>query len=136
MLAAGNIQRSKIGNTRLDASLDFFAIAAPSSDRLYAADGETASERVLTWPMSTGFNLGWQATPFQKATLQYQSRYDWYVKDRTTAEDFDVPSSTLTQGIGGAWEYRRGGYSLLLDGTWFGRATWAAWGSPPVGCAA
>jgi hypothetical protein len=128
VLAAGNIQRSKIGTTRLDASVDFFAIAAPSSDRLYAADGETASERVLSWPMSTGFNLGWQATTFQKATLQYQGRFDWYVKDRTTAESFDVPSSTLTQGIGGAWEYRRAGYSLLLNGTWFGRATWEPWG--------
>jgi len=50
------------------------------------------------------------------------------VKDRTTAENFDVPSSTLTQGIGGAWEYRRAGYSLLLNGAWFGRAAWAPWG--------
>lgn len=128
VLAAGNIQRAKIGNTRLDASLDFFAIAAPSSDRIYAADSEAAGERVLTWPLSTGFNLGWQATPFQKATLQYQARFDGYVKDRTTSEVFDVPSSTVTQGIGGAWEYRRGGYSLLLNGTWFGRATWRPWG--------
>jgi hypothetical protein len=128
VLAAGNIQRSKIGNTRLDASLDFFAIAAPSSDRLYSPGGEAASERVLTWPLSTGFNLGWQATTFQKATLQYQARFDGYVRDRTTAEDFVVPSSTVTQGIGGAWEYRRAGYSLLLNGTWFGRAAWRPWG--------
>jgi hypothetical protein len=128
VLAAGNIQRAKIGKTRLDASLDFFAIAAPSSDRIYATDGEAAGERVLTWPLSTGFNLGWQATTFQKATLQYQARFDGYVKDRTTAEDFDVPTSTVTQGIGGAWEYRRAGYSLLLNGTWFGRAAWAPWG--------
>jgi hypothetical protein len=39
-----------------------------------------------------------------------------------------VPSSTVTQGLGGAWEYRRAGYSLLLNGTWFGRATWQPWG--------
>ena len=91
---------------------------------------------MLTWPLSTGFNLGWQATPFQKATLQYQFRFDGYVRDRTTAEDFDVPSSTVTNGIGGAWEYRRGGYSLLLNGTWFGRATWQAWGFRQPGEAA
>ena len=35
VLAAGNIQRPKLGSTMLDASLDFFAIAVPSSDRLY-----------------------------------------------------------------------------------------------------
>src|SRR4051812_258918 len=136
VLAAGNIQRSKIGNTHLDASVDFFAIAVPSSDRLYTSDSEVASERVLTWPLSTGFNLGWQATPFQKATLQYQARFDAYVKDRTTADNFDVPSSTVTHGIGAAWEYRRGGYSLLLNGTWFGRATWAPWGLREPGATA
>jgi len=128
VLAAGNVQRSKIGKTHLDASIDFFGIAAPSSDRLYSASGESASERVLNWPESTGFNLGWQATPFQKATFQYQLRFDGYVKDRTTSDTFDVPSSTLTQGLGGAWEYRRGGYSLLLNGARFTRASWQPWG--------
>ena len=41
-----------------------------------------------------------------------------------------MPSSTVTNGIGGAWEYRRGGYSLVLNGAWFARATWQAWGLP------
>jgi len=72
VLAAGNIQRSKIGHTRLDASIDFFGIAAPSSDRVYGAAAESKAERVLNWPETTGFNLGWQATPFQKATFQCQ----------------------------------------------------------------
>jgi hypothetical protein len=128
VLAAGNIQRSKIGHTHLDASLDFFGIAAPSSDRVYGAAAESKAERVLNWPETTGFNLGWQATPFQKATFQYQLRFDGFTRDTTTAETFDVPSSTVTQGFGGAWEYRRAGYSLLLNGTWFGRASWKPWG--------
>jgi hypothetical protein len=128
VLAAGNIQRPKLGKTRLDASLDFFAIAPPSSDRIYEAGGEAAAERVLTWPLSTGLNLGWQATPFQKVSTQYQFRFDGYVRDTTTAQTFTVPSSTITQGIGGAWEYRRGGYSLLANGTWFARAAWKEWG--------
>jgi hypothetical protein len=128
VLAAGNIQRSKIGHTHLDASLDFFGIAAPSSDRVYGEVTESKAERVLNWPETLGFNLGWQATPFQKATLQYQFRFDGYTRDTTTADNFDVPSSTVTHGIGGAWEYRRGGYSLLLNGTWFGRGAWEPWG--------
>ena len=130
VLAAGNIQRSKIGHTRLDASLDFFGIAAPSSDRVYTATGESKGERVLNWPETTGFNLGWQATPFQKATFQYQFRFDGFAPDTTTVDTFDVPSSTVTQGIGGAWEYRRGGYSLLLNGARFYRASWQPWGLP------
>jgi hypothetical protein len=108
--------------------VDFFAIAVPSSDRLFAAGGEDPGARVLTWPLSTGINVGWQATPYQKATFQYQFRFDGYVRDRTTADGFRVPSSTVTNGVGGAWEYRRGGYSFVANGTWFTRAAWRPWG--------
>ena len=67
---------------------------------------------------------------FRKPRFQYQFRFDGYVRDRTTDEAFTVPSSTVTNGLGGAWEYRRGGYSLLLDGAWFVRASWQDWGLP------
>jgi hypothetical protein len=129
VLAAGNIQRPKLGSTRLNASLDFFAIAAPSSDRVYGPRGEAESERVLTWPLSTGINLGWQITSFQRATLQYQLRFDAYVRDRTTSATFQTPSSTLTNGIGAAWEYRRGGYNFLVNSAWYARSGWEDWGS-------
>jgi hypothetical protein len=121
VLAAGNIQRPKLGSTPLDASVDFFAIAAPSSDRVFGPEGEREDERVLTWPLSSGLNIGWQYTAFQKAQFQYQFRFDGYVPDRTTAETFDVPPSTITNGFGGAWEYRRGGYSFVANGTWYQR---------------
>ena len=121
VLAAGNIQRPKLGSTPLDASVDFFAIAAPSSDRLYGPEGEREDQRVLTWPLSTGLNLGWQYTAFQKAQFQYQFRFDGYVRDRTTSESFALPASTITNGVGGAWEYRRAGYSVVANGTWYRR---------------
>ena len=130
VLAAGNIQRPKLGSTPFDASVDFFGIAVPSSDRIYSQSGERTGERVLTWPLSTGLNVGWQYTPFQKVTAQYQFRFDGFVRDTTTSDAFDVPSSTVTNGIGASWEYRRGGYSLVLNGARFRRATWQAWGLP------
>jgi hypothetical protein len=128
VLAAGNLQRPKLGGTPLDASVDFFAIAVPSSDRLYDAGGERESERLLTWPLTTGLNLGWQYTPFQKLTGQYQFRFDGYVRDTTTADSYRVPASTVTNGFGAAWEYRRAGYSAGVNATWFARATWREWG--------
>ena len=128
VLAAGNIQRPKLGGTPLDASLDFFAIAPPASDRLYVSGGELEEERLLTWPLTTGVNLGWQYTPFQKASVQYQFRFDGFVRDRTTSETFVVPSSTTTNGLGGAWEYKRGGYSIAVNGSWFARSSWKPWG--------
>lgn len=128
VLAAGNLQRSNVGVRNLDASIDFFAIAVPATDRLFGPGGEDEGTRVLTWPLSTGINLGWQVTPFQKATFQYQFRFDGFVKDRTTSEAFTTPSSTVSNGIGGAWEYRRGGYSFVSNGAWFARAAWRPWG--------
>ncbi len=95
VLAAGNIQRPKLGGTPFDASVDFFAIAVPSSDRLYEASGEREEERLLTWPLTTGLNLGWQFTPFQKVSTQYQFRFDAFARDRTTV-----------RGVRGAREHR------------------------------
>ena len=130
VLAAINIQRPKVPHTPFDASLDFFGIAVPSSDRRYDSAGEHPSERVITWPITTGLNLGWQYTPFQKVTFQYQFRFDGYHADTTTAENFVVPSSTITNGLGGAYEYRRGGYSAVANGAWYARGRWKPWGTP------
>jgi hypothetical protein len=130
VLAAGNIQRPKIGNTPLDASVDFFAIAVPSNERLYEEGGENPSEALLTWPLTAGLNLGWQFTPFQKAGAQYQFRFDGYIRDRETAESYVPPPSTTTHGIGVSWEYRRGGYSVVLNGLWNKRLGWRPWGDP------
>jgi len=130
VLAAINVQRPKVPHTPFDASVDFFGIAVPSSDRRYDAAGEHPGERVITWPLNTGFNLGWQYTPFQKATLQYQFHFDGFHADTTTTADFVVPASTITNGLGGAYEYRRGGYSAVLNGAWYGRGRWTPWGVP------
>ena len=129
VLAAGNVQRSDIGGTPLDASVDFFAIAAPSTERIFDAGGEREAERLLTWPLTVGGNLGWQFTPFQKLTGQYHFRFDGYARERTTAASFRVPASSITNGVGGTWDYRRGGYTVLLAGTWYARTGWAAWGT-------
>jgi hypothetical protein len=128
VLAAINIQRPKIGHTPFDVSVDMFGIAVPSSDRVHDARGERSGERVITWPETTGLNLGWQFTPFQKGTFQYQLRFDGYHKDTTTVDAFQVPSSTITNGVGGAYEYRRGGYSFVANGAWYDRASWKPWG--------
>ncbi len=130
VLAAGNVQRPKMGSTPFDGSIDFFAIAVPSSDRLYDASGEHEKERLLTWPLTTGANIGWQYTPFQKVSGSYQFRFDGFTRDVTTSEDYVVPASTITNGFGGGWEYRRGGYSAVANGAWFSRVGWKPWGAP------
>lgn len=133
VLIAGNVQRSRLGGTPLDGSLDFFAIAVPSTERLYDAAGERDAERLLTWPLTVGGNLGWQYTAFQKVTAQYHFRFDGYTRERTTSEEYRVPATSLTNGLGVAWEYRRAGYQVTFGGQWFGRLGWRAWGLPEQG---
>ena len=130
VLAAGNIQRSRALFGRIDASLDFFGMAPPSTDRLFSVGGERKSERLLTWPLSTGLNLGWQATSYQRLSGQYQFRFDGYVRDSATSDGYVTPSSTVTNGVGLLYEYRRSGYSATANGVWARRASWRPWGDP------
>ncbi len=129
VLAAGNIQRPKFGADTIDASVDFFAIAAPSSDRVYTAQGEAKDERDpdLAADHRRQSRLAGDALHQGDAAVPAALRR---LRPRpTTVESYRLPSSTLTNGIGGAWEYQRGGYSVVLNGTWFARASWRDWGS-------
>ena len=130
VLAAGNIQRPKAIANRIDASVDFFAIAPPSTDRIFGPGGELEEQSLLTWPMSTGLNLGWQATTYQRVSGQYLFRFDGYVRDSTTSQDYVTPTSTVTNGFGLLYEYRRSGYSVTANGSWSRRMSWRPWGEP------
>jgi hypothetical protein len=79
-------------------------------------------------PLSTGVNIGYRLSPFQRLTGHYELKYDWYSRDETTAPDFIVPSSTATQGEGVGYEYRRRGYSLLANAAAYQRSSWSPWG--------
>jgi hypothetical protein len=128
VLVLGNVQKGKLFGSRFDGSVDLFAIAVPGSDRVYGPTGERERQRLLTWPFTAGANIGWQLDAFQKLTANYQFRFDGYIADRATADDFVVPSSTVTNGLGGGYEFRRGGYSMTAAATWYDRVGWRDWG--------
>jgi MucB/RseB N-terminal domain len=128
ILALANVQRPKAFGDKVSASVDLFAIAVSSNDQVYDASGERRGQRLRNRPFSTGLNLGWQASSFQKISGSYQFRYDSYGRDGGTDVDFRAPSSTVTNGFGLAYEYRRGGYTLQATGTHYRRGSWEAWG--------
>jgi hypothetical protein len=128
VFGAGNIQRPNLWGGRFDASVDFFWLAVKSNDSVFDARGELTGERVGHVPASTGLNLGFQATPFQKLAGHYELRYDGYSRDSRTAGDFAPPLSTLTQGVGVTYEYRRGGYSIAGNVMRHQRTSAAPWG--------
>ncbi len=129
VLAAGNLQKAKIRGSKFDASLDFYGIAVNSNDLVYDENGERSDERLLTRNVSTGVNLGYQATDYQKVTLGSHAQYDHYSADSDyTSPDYVVPADTVTVNGGFNYEYRRSGYSLLGSWAYFWRADWEPWG--------
>jgi hypothetical protein len=127
VIAFGNIQHANLWGGKFDASVDFFGLALKANDDLFDENGMRSGERVNRIPASVGFNLGYQATPFQKVTAHYEFKYDAYFRDATTAPDFVIPSSTATNGVGAGYEYRRRGYSLLANLAAYRRSTWDPW---------
>jgi hypothetical protein len=131
VLGGGNLQKANIGGTKFDLSIDFFGIAVNSNDQVYDAQGERKDERLQSRKVQTGANLGYQVTDFQKLTLGAHAQYDQFSTSPTnTAPSFVVPVSTATLNPSIAYEYRRGGYSLVTGYAYFRRANWVAWGDP------
>ncbi len=128
VLAIGNIQAPSFLGTPLDMSIDFIGIALRGNDNLFDEGGEVIEERLLTRPLSTGLNIGWQFTDFQKLLGGLQLEYSEYKRADTTAEEFVTPSSTLTYGLSFGYEYKRGGYSLVTSASTASRASWKPWG--------
>lgn len=128
VLALVNVQRPQLAGRRVDGGIDLFAIAVSANDRVYDEAGEREDERLTTRPFSTGVNLGYQFTDFQKLVASYQFRYDSFKASAETAADFIAPLGTATHGVGLAYEYRRAGYSLQASGFYHRRGSWKEWG--------
>jgi hypothetical protein len=125
---AGNLQKPKLGPTPLQGSIDFFGIAAPGTNEVFDRTGERVQERVMTLPSSTGANLGWQFTPFQKVAAGYQFQYDKYFAGTATGATFVVPSSTVTHGLVAGYDFKRRGYAFGASAGAFHRMSWQPWG--------
>ncbi len=128
VLALVNMQRPQILGPHVDLSWDLFAIAVTSKDKMFQESGVVPGQELETRPFSTGLNLGYQMTEFQKLTGHYQFRYDWFSRTSNTAAGFGTPASTATNVFSVGYEYRRGGYSLQGSGTYSRRVSWKPWG--------
>lgn len=130
VLGAGNLQKTSLGGTKFDASVDFYGIVVNSNDQVYDEQGERTGERLQGRKVSTGVNLGYQLWNFQKLTVSSHIEFnDFSAVPGKTDATFIAPVSTATVNGGVNYEYRRGGYSVV--GAWasFRRANWQPWGT-------
>jgi hypothetical protein len=104
-------------------------VAVKNNDPVYDEQGERTDERLQSRPVSTGVNLGYQLTDFQKLTLSSHVQYDSFSASKgDTAAAFVVPVSTATVNGGINYEYRRGGYSFVAGYAYHERSSWKQWG--------
>ena len=128
VIVLGNIQHANLWGGRFDASVDFFGLALKEDDDVFDSVGKISGDSLERIPVSTGFKVGYQLTPFQKVIGRYELSFDAYFRTATTSPNFVTPSNTATNGEGAGYEYRRRGYSLLANATAYQRSTWAPWG--------
>lgn len=129
VLAVGNVQKAKIGGTKVDLNVDFFGMAVTGNDQVFDSSGERRGERLKNRPASVGANLGYQFTDFQKVTVSSHARYDRYLAaGGKTDAAFVVPATTVTFESGASYEYRRAGYSVVGSFAASRRARWEHWG--------
>ncbi len=128
VIVLGNVQHANLWGGRFDASVDFFGLALKEDDDVFDSIGKKSGDSLEQIPVSVGFNVGYQLTPFQKLTGRYELNYDAYFRTATTSPGFVTPSNTAINGEGAGYEYRRRGYSLLANATAYQRSTWTAWG--------
>src|SRR5581483_6055013 len=128
VIAIGNVQRAGLWDGRLDVSADFFGIALASNDAVFDASGERPGERVHTRPASAGLNAGFRIAPAHKLIARLELRHDTYSRAPEPAADFVAPSSTMTTGIGGGYEFRHRGYSVTANAAGYRRSAWTPWG--------
>ncbi len=130
VIVIGNVQHANLWGGRFDASVDFFGLALKEDDDVFNSVGKESGQSLERIPVSTGFKVGYQLTPFQKVIGRYELSFDAYFRTATTSPSFVTPSNTATNGEGVGYEYRRGGYSLLANATAYQRSTWTPWGDP------
>ena len=100
------------------ASVDFFGLAIKSNDGAsFDAHGQRPGERIDRIPVSTGVNLGYQATPLSEGSSRaYELHYDAY---SARCDDCTLTlwflSSTATNGEGVGYEQLPGAARALLS---------------------
>ena len=125
-----NYADPRLGETRIDAGADAFALAIATEDQLYRDGVASPAEDVEERPARVTLNLGYPLGSHGKVTGTYQLAYQHYGRADDTDPDFVLPESTLTHRLGLELAFARSGYRLALNGAYHLRADWSFWGLP------
>ena len=129
VLALANVQHPKILGPKVDASLDLFAIAVPVNDQVYDTGGEVRGERLRDHPVLDRRQPGLAVHRLPEAHRQLPVPLRPLLRGRARPRRASrSPTSTVTNGFGLAYEYKRKGYSLGGNAFAYRRGSWRVLG--------
>ena len=116
------------GNKQL--SGDFIGVFVPLTDTLYEGDQKRPEQDVKVLHEIALVRLGLPFANFFRVNAAYILDYFRYSEADDTAKEFILPQDHLAHGLSLGVEYKRGGYRVLLDGSYTRRSSWELWGNP------
>ena len=112
---------------RLDATLQVVTFAVNVTDQLFVEGTKRPESNVDARTQSVTGSLGAPLGSFMRIKATYELQYDNYSRDADT-DTFVVPSDTLIQSPGVAWEFNRSAWTITAAGQRSLRNHWKAWG--------
>jgi hypothetical protein len=124
----------KTFGTRLDTNLQIVALAISVTDRPFVGGDEREESNVDVRAQSLSTSLGAPLGNFMRIKATYDLDYEDYGRDEDTDDTFVVPSSTLTQAPGIAWEFNRDAWTVSASARRAYRRDWKPWGDTTAPC--
>ena len=129
-LVTVNLAEPRLFGSRWDAGFNLFGFFLNTGDELFRDGREVPEEKIESRGGSASLFAGRPLGQFWKLELTYRLGYRQYSRADDTAEDFVLPTDTLTQSFVGDLKYNRGGYRFALQGSLHRRDDWEFWGVP------
>ncbi len=112
---------------RVDATVQVVTFAVNLTDQLFIEGTKRPKSNVDVRSQYITGSLGLPLGSFVRLKATYDLEYDNYSRDADT-DTFVVPSDTLVQAPGIAWEFNRSAWTVTATGQRSYRARWKAWG--------
>ncbi|MGD8440798.1 MAG: hypothetical protein PVG53_09695 [Holophagae bacterium] len=130
LFVAANLADPDFLGSRWNAGANLNGRFFKANDELYR-DGEVVPEETVRQRAGT-FNLfaGRPLGKFMSLELTYRARYEDYHRADDTADDFTLPTNTLTHGFEASLDYNRSGFRVAVAGEVDRRSSWEPWGLP------
>ncbi len=125
-----NYADPRLFGSKWDAGVNLFGFFIARGDELYRAGRVAPEEEIESIGGSAAVFVGRPLGNFTKLDFTYRAGYDRYSRADDTAEDFVLPSDTLTHTFRTELQYKRGGYQFELQGSFHSRSDWDFWGLP------